>query len=445
MPCGPLFKTCCSRSSPYPRQSGILQLSLPGPKTRQPLEARHRLKFTKQIPGHPKVQDRNPESIRISLRKGEWVTSVDLTDAYLHVPIHTQTQKYLRFHFKGVTYKFTSLSFGLATAPLIFTSIVKEVNLIALQSGIRLHQYLDDWLICAPSEQECMDQTQKLLKLLKDLGFIVNLTKSELKPSQRLDFVEYHFLLDLALVKPTQDRWTKIQMFHHLSIKSVISDIRTLMSTIGLLAAMEKTVKLGRMHIRPFRWHLKTHWKYLMLLDTPIPWNQKTIWHRKWWLDPQNVLQGEYLHPREHEKLIFTDTSNAGWSIHLGQNSTGGLWSLSEKHIHINLLEMKAVLLALQFFQTDCRNNQVLIASDNTSVVAYINKQGGTRSAELCALMWRILTWCDQNNVTLRARYVLGSLNVIVDGLSRRNQVQSTEWSLSPQIFKQIRWWPVWE
>ena len=150
------------------------------------------------------------------------------------------------------------------------------------------------------------------------------------------------------------------------------------------------------------------------------------------------MLQGEFLHPREHEKLIFTDASNAGWGAHLGQNSTGGVWSLTEKHLHINLLELKAVLLALQFFQTDCRNNQVLIASDNTSVVAYINKQAGTRSAELCALMWRILTWCHQNNVTLRARHVPSSLNVIADGLSRRNQIQPTEWSLSPQIFKQI-------
>ena len=90
---------------------------------------------------------------------------------------------------------------------------------------------------------------------------------------------------------------------------------------------------------------------------------------------------------QEHEKLFFTDASNAGWGVHSGQESTGGLWSHPEKHLHINLLEMKAVLLALQFFRKTCQNNQVLIASDNTSVVAYINKQGGTRSAELCALM----------------------------------------------------------
>ena len=152
-----------------------------------------------------------PESIRASLRKGEWGTSIDLTDAYLHILIHTQSQKYLRFHFKGVTYHFISLPFGLATAPLIFTSIVKEVKLIALQSGIGLHQYLDDLLIHAPSEQQCMVQTQKLLKLVKDLGFIVNLKKSQLRPSQRFDFLGYHVLLDLALVKPTQDRWTKLR------------------------------------------------------------------------------------------------------------------------------------------------------------------------------------------------------------------------------------------
>ena len=223
-------------------------------------------------------------------------------------------------------------------APLVFTSLVKEVKLLALQQGIRLHQYLDDWLIRAPSKEECHLQTQSILSLVKDLGFVVNLKKSELCPSQRFDFLGYHFLLDLALVKPTQDRWTKLQMFHRLSQKSVIS-ARTLMSTIGLLVSMEKTVKLGRMQMRPFQWHLKTHWKYPMPLDTPVPWNQRMIRHGEWWLDPQNVLQGEFLHPREHEKLIFTDVSNAGWGAHSGQESIGGLWSHPKKHLHINLLK----------------------------------------------------------------------------------------------------------
>ena len=69
---------------------------------------------------------------------------------------------------------------------------------------------------------------------------------------------------------------------------------------------------------------------------------------------------------------------------------------------------------------------------------AYINKQGGTHSAEICALLWRLMTWCHHYHIILKARHIPGCLNVMADLLSRSNQVQSTEWSLHPQVFKQI-------
>ena len=48
----------------------------------------------------PTFKMETAESIRKSIRQGEWVTSIDLTDAYFHVPIHPQSQKYLRFQTK---------------------------------------------------------------------------------------------------------------------------------------------------------------------------------------------------------------------------------------------------------------------------------------------------------------------------------------------------------
>ena len=48
------------------------------------------------------------------------------------------------------------------------------------------------------------------------------------------------------------------------------------------------------------------------------------------------------------------------------------------------------------------------------------------------------MTWCHHYPVTLRARHILGCLNVMANLLSWSNQVQSTEWSLHPQMFKQI-------
>ena len=103
-----------------------------------------------------------PETIRLSLKTGEWVTSLDFSDAYFHIPIAQRSRKYLRFFLFNQTFQFTALPFGLATAPLEFTKVVKEVKLMAQARGIRIHQYLDDWLLRAPSPEICLQHTQTL-------------------------------------------------------------------------------------------------------------------------------------------------------------------------------------------------------------------------------------------------------------------------------------------
>ena len=148
-------------------------------------------------------------------------------------------------------------------------------------------------------------------------------------------------------------------------------------------------------------------------------------------------MKGANLYPKDHSIQLFTDASSEGWGTHFEQTSAKGLWSDSEKRLHINVLELKAVSLALQRFKDQCQNQTILVATDNSTVVAYNNKQGGTHSSEMCALLWKIMTWCHRYQITLKARHIPGCLNVMAD-LSRSNQVQSTEWSLHPQVFKQI-------
>ena len=58
----------------------------------------------------------------------------------------------MRFHLQGQSYQFKALPFGLSTVPMEFTVVVKEVKLIALQKGIRIQQYLDDWLVRAAQQ-----------------------------------------------------------------------------------------------------------------------------------------------------------------------------------------------------------------------------------------------------------------------------------------------------
>ena len=379
-----------------------------------------------------------PESIRASLIPGEWVSSIDLVYTYLHIPIHPNSRKYLRFCDRLQVFQFTSLPFGLATAPQAFTMIVKEVKLMALSRGIRLHQYLDDWLIRAQSQEEAQVNTQTVVDLTQSLGWIINQEKSELKPTQVFSFMGYEYHLDSALVKPTQERCLKLQdLILQLKSKHVLT-ARCLISLIGLLASMAKMVPEGRLHMRPFQFHLKEHWRFPQSLDTLLPWTETISAHLDWWQNPTNVMKGADLHPKDHSIQLFTDASNESWGAHLEQTSAKGLWSNRENRLHINVLELKAVSLALQRFKDQCQNQTVLVATDNSTVVAYINKQGGTHSVEMCALLWKIMTWCHCNQITLKTRHISGWLNVMANLLFRSNQVQSTEWSLHPQVFKQI-------
>ena len=66
-----------------------------------------------------------------------------------------------------------------------------------------------------------------------------------------------------------------------------------------------------------------------------------------------------------------------GLGAHMDNHMTSGFWSITYKKQHINVLEMKAVLLVLQAFAVHIKGHSVLLATDNTTVAAYINKQGG--------------------------------------------------------------------
>ena len=118
-----------------------------------------------------------PESIRTSLIPGGWVSSIDLSDAYLHIPIHPNSRKYLRFYLRSQVFQFTSLYFGLATVPQVFTMIVKEVKLMALSRGLRLHQYLVNWRIRSQSQEEAQVNTQAVVDLIQSFGWIINQKK----------------------------------------------------------------------------------------------------------------------------------------------------------------------------------------------------------------------------------------------------------------------------
>ena len=333
------------RTSSQKGLTRFLQPAISSSKTRQQVETDLRSKQPESFPQDRKIQDGDTGNHRNISPKGR-MGNLHRLQRRFHIPIQERSRKYLRFYIQGQTYQFKALPFGLSTAPMEFTIIAKEVKLIAIHKGIRIHQYLDDWLVRATSHQACLQHTQVLVKMCQRLGWLVNVEKSELEPKQVFNFVGYQFDLESGCVRPTPDRWQSLQDKILTLISLPACSVREFMSLIGLLTATEKQVHLGRLHMRPIQLHLKSNWIIPESLEKQIPLPRSLHPHLQWWLKEDNVLTGQLLHPMQHALQIFTDASKEGWGAHLNEFIARGTWSLPESKLHINYLELKAVFLA---------------------------------------------------------------------------------------------------
>ncbi|CAJ0965117.1 unnamed protein product [Ranitomeya imitator] len=60
-------------------------------------------------------------SVIASMEKGKFLASLDIQDAYRHIPIFPSHQRFLRFAVQEQHFQIVALPFGLATAPRVFT------------------------------------------------------------------------------------------------------------------------------------------------------------------------------------------------------------------------------------------------------------------------------------------------------------------------------------
>ena len=184
----------------------VLQSPVSSPQASPKVEAGHTLKQTQHF-SHRKVQNGNSR-VHQDLPDSRGMGIIDRPIRRLPSHPHPPKLKVLP-QVAGVPVHLPP--FQTSHSPQVFTMIVKEVKLMALSRGLRLHQYLDNWLIWSQSQEEAHMNTQAVVDLTQSLGWIINQEKSDLKPTQVFSFMGYEYHLDSALVKPTQERWLKLQ------------------------------------------------------------------------------------------------------------------------------------------------------------------------------------------------------------------------------------------
>lgn len=373
-----------------------------------------------------------------SIQPGDWFTKLDL--AYFHVAIHKHHRQFLRFHFEGRSFEFQVLPFGLATALRLFKKVMDAVISPLRERGMRIFGYIDDYLLCAPSAQQAAVHTHLFRSHLQSLGFLINLQKSVLIPAQTVHF--------LGLTLDSTSFRAKLTPLRVVSFHNCLSTFRlgervrfrTCLRLLGLMSSMIAVVSLGQLLMRDLqRWvfslrlsaECRAHMNHWVTVS-PVCARALQAWQ-----DHALLAQGVPLGLVSTRRVVTTDASLRGWRATLGDWAVSGSWSAHQRQLHINVLELTAVLLALKHFLPLLTHHHVLVRTDNTAVVSYINRQGGLRSLRLHRIARDILFWAHAHLKSLRTTHVPGVLNVSADRLSRAS-LSNQEWRIHPWVIERV-------
>ncbi len=373
------------------------------------------------------------------IRPFDWFAAIDLKDAYFHVSILPRHRPFLRFAFEGRAYQYKVLPFGLSLSPRVFTKVVEAALVPLREAGIRVLNYLDDWLILAQSRALLCEHRDTVLSHLSRLGLRVNWEKSKLSPVQRISFLGMELdSVNLTARLSVERAQSMLNCLESFQCKRAVP-LKHFQRLLGHMASAAAVTPLGLLHMRPLQHWLHDRvprwaWRRGTYRVSVTPSCRQTFGP---WSDLAFLRAGVPLGQASRHVVVSTDASAMGWGAMCNGHAAAGLWTGSRLQWHINCLELLAVRLALRRFKGLLHDKHVLVRTDNTATVAYINHQGGLRSRRLSQLARHLLLWSQKHLRSLRAVHIPGELNRAADELSRQPALPG-EWRLHPEVVQLI-------
>lgn len=371
------------------------------------------------------------------IEKNCYMASIDLQDAYYSVNIDKSDRKYLRFTWKNSLYQFTCLPNGLASAPRWYTKLLKPVFSHLRNTGLVSVYYLDDTWLMGRSKEECEANVAQTHQMLVDTGFLINKAKSQMLPSQAIQFLGFEIdSRSMTVSLPMNKRLELLQLCQTLLLKEV-NTIRFVAKVIGKLVSSLPAVQFGALFYRYLEIDKISNLRSKAgNFDAPMKLGNQAKDELRWWIN--NALTcSRPINIPAYTVMMATDASRLGWGAVLNGQATGGRWSEEELKRHINELEILAILFGLQSFSSHLTQEHVRIQSDNVTAVSYINNLGGVKSIPCHDLVKKIWLWALSRNIFLSAEHLPGSTNVLADKASRVFD-DNTEWSLDSSVYDQV-------
>ena len=239
--------------------------------------------------------------LKVLLEPNDFMITIDLSDAYMTLPIEEESRNYLCFQFQDQMFQFCVLPFGLNDAPRAFTKTLKPPVGTLRSLGFKLVVYLDDIILAASTRDLCIYQGRILIKTLENLGFVINLKKSNLVPSQVVLFLG--FVVDSKKMSFSLPD-SKIQSIR-LSAQTLLNQpkvsLRKLSQFIGMCNASRTAVLEAPLHYRSIQNQLTSTLRSQPITqqnyDVKIRLNSHSREDLTWWVKNLKTNCSRPIHP----------------------------------------------------------------------------------------------------------------------------------------------------
>lgn len=197
---------------------------------------------------HFKLEDIRSALGLLSLE--DFLESIDLKDAYYLMSIFIEHRKYLRFKFKGKTFQFLCLPFGLCTCPYTFTKVMKLiVNTLRLK-GMVLVLYLDDFLFIEKYKNTCENNMREAVKIVEYFGLVNNYEKSSLSAKQQCKYLGFTIdTINFSLNLPNKKKSQIVKLLEGFKLSKMYK-IRKFAKLLGVLTSACPAVAYGFIHCK---------------------------------------------------------------------------------------------------------------------------------------------------------------------------------------------------
>jgi hypothetical protein len=376
---------------------------------------------------------------------GDVAFQFDLRSAYHHIEISEEHRKYLGFCWRDKYFVFNVLPFGLSTAGLIFTKVMRHPVRYWRAQGIRVVMFLDDGIVVAGNQEQALIQSKIIQEDLQKFGFIVAEEKSDWVPKSRVRWLGLNWYFDKGFIHLPSDRLSGIitDIEGVLSNTSSTISVRKLASVIGKIQSAR--LAMGNVVL------IKTKYCH-MCVESRIDWDGVVILTDKarsellFWQEYIVRLNGKpFIENIVCDVTVCSDASGVGFGGYVAERQgveAIGRWSSTEMTESSTWRELKAVHKVLYALKAELKNQRVQWRVDNMNVIHIMRK--GSMKAKLQNVMIDIFNVSEAYNILIFPVWIPRAENGRADLLSRLPYKDADDWKVNFALFHRLNraWGP---